>query len=226
MPVGPLPPISIETYCYSSGLAFQYALLSVFQSEVEEVQPPRSSFRLEKQETEKMHYFLNLELENLSDDSTSGKDASSTGDAPTALVPAKKSPGSPAKRYRCETCGMTFVRGYDMKRHVIAVHQKIRDYKCTLCQKTFTQNGHLHEHIRVVHSGLNVFVCSTCKKRSGAESKLLRHVRTVHEKVRSFACKVCNNTYKEKAYLKRHLRNQHDVSMDDLGYTLESLSTN
>ncbi|KAJ8901385.1 hypothetical protein NDN08_007231 [Rhodosorus marinus] len=226
MPVGPLPPMSIDIRCYSSGPAYRYALLSVLQSEVEEVQPPRSSFRFVKQETEKMHYFLNLEVENLRDEVESSKDGSSRGSESTALIPAKKRPGSPSKQYRCETCGMTFVRGYDMKRHVNAVHQKIRDFKCTHCMKTFTQSGHLHEHIRVVHSGVNVFPCSTCKKRFGAESKLLRHIRTVHENARNFTCKVCKNTYKEKAYLKRHLRNQHDVSMDDLGYSVESLSTN
>ncbi|KAJ8901384.1 hypothetical protein NDN08_007230 [Rhodosorus marinus] len=226
MPVGPLPPISIETYCYSSGPAFQYALLSVLQSEIEEVQPPRSSFRFVKQETEKMRYFLNLEVENLSDEAGSSEDGSSRGSESTALIPAKKRPGPPPKQYRCETCGMSFARGYDMKRHVIAVHQKIRDFECTHCMKTFTQSGHLHEHIRVVHSGVNVFPCSTCKKRFGAESKLLRHIRTVHENARNFTCKVCKNTYKEKAYLKRHLRNQHDVSMDDLGDSVESLSTN
>eukprot|EP00189_Rhodosorus_marinus_P002216 CAMPEP_0113957650 /NCGR_PEP_ID=MMETSP0011_2-20120614/2898_1 /TAXON_ID=101924 /ORGANISM="Rhodosorus marinus" /LENGTH=419 /DNA_ID=CAMNT_0000968257 /DNA_START=333 /DNA_END=1592 /DNA_ORIENTATION=+ /assembly_acc=CAM_ASM_000156 len=225
MPVGPLPPISIETYCYSSGPAYRYALVSVLQSEVEEVQPPRSSFRLVKQETEKMLYFLNLELENLSDEAGSSENASSRSNEATALIPAKKSTGSPAKPYKCETCGMTFVRGYDMKRHGIAVHQKIRDFKCTHCMKTFTQSGHLHEHIRVVHSGVNVFPCSTCKKVFGAESKLLRHQRTVHENARNFTCKVCNKSYKEKAYLKRHLRNQHDASMDDLGYSVESLST-
>mmetsp|Transcript_32077 Transcript_32077/g.125025 ORF Transcript_32077/g.125025 Transcript_32077/m.125025 type:complete len:479 (-) Transcript_32077:167-1603(-) len=226
--VGPLPPISVETKCYASGSAFAYALLSVLQSEVEGVHPPRSTFRLVKQAKDEMDYFLGLEdlpmssageevSDEVSDETKTSEELSALLNEKKSSKDVKKLSGSEGKRHRCGTCGMSFKRAYDMKRHVIAVHQKIRDFKCSHCGRAFTQSGHLNEHVRVSHTGINVFVCPVCKKTFGNKAKRERHIRNVHQNESNFRCEVCKKLYKDKGYLKQHLATQHNVTADAVG---------
>ncbi|KAJ8901387.1 hypothetical protein NDN08_007233 [Rhodosorus marinus] len=229
MPVGPLEPITMEWNGHVSGASFRYALVSVVQIETERVHPPRSTFRIVKQGQLEMDYFLELEVQNMSSTSEESTMASDELIAQVQISGGsgsiKKKRGSQGKMHRCDTCGMSFKRGYDMKRHRIAVHEKIRDFKCTYCERSFTQSGHLHEHVRLTHTGDNVHACPVCEKAFGAKSKLERHVRNVHKNESNFRCAVCKCTYKAKAYLKIHLLKQHNVKMDELRDLSANLSS-
>ncbi|KAJ8901388.1 hypothetical protein NDN08_007234 [Rhodosorus marinus] len=216
IPVGPFEPMQMQWHAYISGPSFHHALVTVLQNEVETVHPPRSSFRLLKQAKEEVDYYLDLE-----DQGTSlGKRPCSGTVEFWGTLKASKSPKSVRmdgkKEHLCETCGMPFKRSYDMKRHNVSVHKKVREFKCPHCDRCFTQSGHMHEHVRMTHTGENVQACSICNKKFGAKSKLLRHVKTVHEKERKFECGVCLKSYKTRSYLREHLRDQHKLSADEV----------
>ncbi|KAJ8901395.1 hypothetical protein NDN08_007241 [Rhodosorus marinus] len=210
MPAGPLIPITIDATARSSGPVLQYALASALQIEIAIVQPPRSSYRLVKHERDAVDSLLNVEDLNNASGSKAGPEIEELF---TFLSP---SDSMKSAKKRCQICGTTFKRDYDMKRHVVAAHQKSQDLQCTYCDRTFRHRGHLNEHIRVAHTRENLFVCQICGKMFGADSKLMRHVTTVHENRRNFTCEVCGNSYKEKAYLKKHLLKQHNVTLDEI----------
>eukprot|EP00190_Bangiopsis_sp_CCMP1999_P004787 CAMPEP_0198731158 /NCGR_PEP_ID=MMETSP1475-20131203/28435_1 /TAXON_ID= ORGANISM="Unidentified sp., Strain CCMP1999" /NCGR_SAMPLE_ID=MMETSP1475 /ASSEMBLY_ACC=CAM_ASM_001111 /LENGTH=397 /DNA_ID=CAMNT_0044494085 /DNA_START=10 /DNA_END=1203 /DNA_ORIENTATION=+ len=121
---------------------------------------------------------------------------------------------STGRQIVCGVCNVEFRRNYDLKRHMVSVHEKRKDYVCSLCKKGFSQTGHLNEHIRVTHGGDTAHRCPICDKPFGAKSKLDRHVRTVHDNARLFTCDLCNKSYKEKSYLKHHKMTQHGVPAD------------
>mmetsp|Transcript_12179 Transcript_12179/g.50432 ORF Transcript_12179/g.50432 Transcript_12179/m.50432 type:complete len:462 (-) Transcript_12179:141-1526(-) len=216
--LGPLDPVTIDWRSYVSGYSFKYALFSVVQIEVEGVHPPRSSFRLVQQAREEVDYFLNLEEEqgsrSLSEEEHMSRDLFEKLKAHEVSESARMKSELRRKPHQCETCGMAFKRAYDMKRHGIAVHNKVRDFKCLHCGRMFTQSGHMHEHVRVAHTGLNLHGCSECGKQFGTKSKLERHTRTVHKLERNFSCAVCKNSYSDKSYLKQHMVAKHLVNMN------------
>uniref|UniRef100_A0A7S2ZCB0 C2H2-type domain-containing protein n=1 Tax=Rhodosorus marinus TaxID=101924 RepID=A0A7S2ZCB0_9RHOD len=216
IPVGPFEPMQMHWHAYISGSSFQHALVTVLQNEVEAVHPPRSSFRLFKLAKKEVDYYLDFEDQGAPLD----RDSRSGNVEFWATIKASESP-KPGRQdgkreHRCETCGTTFKRSYDMKRHNISVHRKVREFKCPHCDRSFTQSGHMHEHVRMRHTGENVQACSTCNKKFGAKSKLLRHVKTVHEKERNFECSVCLKSYKTRSYLREHLRDQHKLGADEV----------
>ena len=53
------------------------------------------------------------------------------------------------KRIRCEVdhCNKTFTEFSNMKRHVKAVHQQIKNFQCELCNATFYRKQHLKQHL-------------------------------------------------------------------------------
>jgi len=216
--LGPLDPVTIDWRSHVSGYSFKYALFSVVQIEVEGVQPPPFIFRLVQQAREDVDYFLNLEevqrSSSLGEEEQVTRDLFTKQNAHEDSSSVKRQYERWQKPHQCETCGMAFKRAYDMKRHGIAVHHKVRDFKCSHCGRMFTQSGHMHEHVRVAHTGLNLHGCSECGKQFGTNSKLERHVRTVHRMERKFLCTVCKKSYSDKGYLKQHMAIRHSVSMD------------
>uniref|UniRef100_A0A7S0BI02 C2H2-type domain-containing protein n=1 Tax=Rhodosorus marinus TaxID=101924 RepID=A0A7S0BI02_9RHOD len=115
----------------------------------------------------------------------------------------------PALQLVCASCGATFKRGYDLRRHIDTVHRQSRNFPCNQCPRTFKQKGHLNEHMRAYHSEDGGHSCSLCGKRFGIKSKLDRHISGVHLSLRLFECMSCGNKYKEKHFLTRHMRKKH-----------------
>mmetsp|Transcript_12515 Transcript_12515/g.50916 ORF Transcript_12515/g.50916 Transcript_12515/m.50916 type:complete len:459 (-) Transcript_12515:249-1625(-) len=219
MAIERLEPIEYNWSLYFSGSSYQYALISVLQGEVESIHPPRASFRIVKKAREEMDHFLDLEtllaMASVNDAVRGiGGKASRVNGAKLDLASSeKKKPG--ASGHLCETCGKIFKRAYDLKRHVIVVHQKIKDFKCSYCGQLFTQSGHLHEHVRMAHTGA-LHACSICERKFGTKSKLDRHVRAVHYNERNFRCSECQLAFKDKAYLRKHVRKQHNMDLKEL----------
>ena len=48
------------------------------------------------------------------------------------------------QKANCEQCGMTFASITVMRRHVLAVHQKVKNFSCDSCSKTFSKNSNLN----------------------------------------------------------------------------------
>ena len=110
--------------------------------------------------------------------------------------------------YVCETCGLDFPSKVTLAMHSV-VHTSIRAYKCDMCEKTYKQSSHLSTHKRTVHEGRKDHVCTLCGKAFGRSEALRLHTRTVHEGIKKFKCILCSNAYGQSHELKKHLVSFH-----------------
>ena len=52
---------------------------------------------------------------------------------------------------KCETCGKTFSRVDNLKKHLHTVHEGHKDYKCESCGKSFSEARNLKKHNHKIH---------------------------------------------------------------------------
>eukprot|EP00189_Rhodosorus_marinus_P007515 CAMPEP_0184752040 /NCGR_PEP_ID=MMETSP0315-20130426/43372_1 /TAXON_ID=101924 /ORGANISM="Rhodosorus marinus, Strain UTEX LB 2760" /LENGTH=468 /DNA_ID=CAMNT_0027231353 /DNA_START=1323 /DNA_END=2730 /DNA_ORIENTATION=+ len=80
----------------------------------------------------------------------------------TSKDSGQKKSGAGKPPSECPECGAKFVRIYEMKRHIMSVHLKVRNFVCKQCDKAFTQKAHLTNHIYAVHDDIRNIPCSLC----------------------------------------------------------------
>ena len=111
--------------------------------------------------------------------------------------------------YLCgyDNCDYKATLGGDLKRHIKAVHLKIR-LACPYCDHTAPYESGLQSHIKVKHDpSVRDKACDICGYATYQESKLKKHTRVVHEKSKSIVCDVClRSSSDEFKKLKRHIK--------------------
>ncbi|KAG8895412.1 hypothetical protein FRC01_012380, partial [Tulasnella sp. 417] len=94
---------------------------------------------------------------------------------------------SPAKGHSCWICSRPFGRATDVKRHVDAVHLKLKNFVCPFCNRGFAQKGGMITHMNTHRS---------------------RHEFEAHAPP-SFDCPEGCASFKRKDTLKGHIRDKH-----------------
>ncbi|KAJ8906147.1 hypothetical protein NDN08_002642 [Rhodosorus marinus] len=117
--------------------------------------------------------------------------------------------GMPKPPSECPECGAQFVRIYEMKRHVMSVHLKVRNFVCKQCDKAFTQKAHLTNHIYAVHDDIRNIPCSLCDLKFRTKCNAQRHFNAVHLKHRPSICQECGSSFQQSSDVKRHLQAKH-----------------
>ena len=56
--------------------------------------------------------------------------------------------------FKCDDCAKTFNSHYNLQRHHLTVHQKLKSYKCETCGKNFGEKQALNNHNISVHEDL------------------------------------------------------------------------
>ena len=105
-------------------------------------------------------------------------------------------------KYKCEVCGKTYVRRYDLNQHLLT-HTGQNYHKCDQCDKTFNWLSNLNKHMKV-HTGMKPYQCDKCTKSFARKAHLERH-QIVHAEKELFPCEVCGRSYtrmKDLAYHK------------------------
>ena len=51
----------------------------------------------------------------------------------------------------CPQCNKRFSTPYEAKKHLLAVHEKIREFKCDICSYTSSKKNHMMRHRQRVH---------------------------------------------------------------------------
>ena len=99
----------------------------------------------------------------------------------------------------------------DVKRHKIAVHDKLRPYSCKYCDKSFNDTSALGRH-HAIHlaKGEKKFKCNLCDSKFSTKGYLDRH-KIAHDN-QYFECHLCGSTLKGKYPFNEHVKS-HETSL-------------
>jgi len=112
-----------------------------------------------------------------------------------------------AKAKECDICHKVLADSKILKKHIQAVHSKLKPYICKICGYKCSRNSNLRLHVRQ-HSGSKPFECLVCDYKTGDGSALRRHIRK-HTNERPFKCDFCPFTSVQSTNLKRHIASKH-----------------
>ena len=56
------------------------------------------------------------------------------------------------EKFKCKQCPHTTNRRAELRSHIEAVHDNIRDHKCEVCEWAFSDKSKLRRHIKYVHN--------------------------------------------------------------------------
>ena len=85
----------------------------------------------------------------------------------------------------CQLCRYQTDRPHKLKRHVKAVHAKIKDHVCSVCGRGFTFEPNLRRHMSLVHLRGNLtqekkYFCPQCEHGFWTKYDLRLHTKSVH----------------------------------------------
>ena len=87
------------------------------------------------------------------------------------------------KGSKCEECGASFSRVYDLTRHRENVHRGLKSFHCDKCERRFTDKRDLKRHHDAVHLNIRqgkVYSCNFCDKNFKFKKLLDSHRQTEH----------------------------------------------
>ena len=117
------------------------------------------------------------------------------------------------KPHKCmgyEPCSAEFKQRIFLRRHITAVHEKIKPHKCPTCELAFSQRSDLKRHITTVHEGFKPYQCNDCGNSFKLKQHLRGHISAVHEKIRPYLCSMCNKAFAKKGNLSGHVSSVHE----------------
>ena len=96
---------------------------------------------------------------------------------------AQNSSGSGGEKLKCHQCPYETSERSNLRRHIKAVHDKIRNHVCNDCGFSANQKANLMRHIELVHMKIKHQVCRECGYVAHHKSRLKEHMKKVHEKI-------------------------------------------
>lgn len=131
-----------------------------------------------------------------------------------------RSAKSSTKRFRCGLCCYKSDRKNNLRRHVIAMHER-RPHVTECCGFLFDSKASLRDHVTRSHD--NGYVCAVCMRNFRRKALLARHV-AVHNGRKEFLCPQCGYASCNKSNLDRHIR-RHAVGLDIIRQAYTNLSS-
>merc|ERR1719150_3525027 len=90
-------------------------------------------------------------------------------------------------------CPSKFAYKYSLKKHIEAVHHKVKRFKCSICSYECYFKCQLNRHIHINHKKIKIKdqVCSMCPSKFFKKDALKKHIEGVHLKIKRFKCTIC-----------------------------------
>ncbi|XP_049779502.1 zinc finger protein 569-like [Schistocerca cancellata] len=108
---------------------------------------------------------------------------------------------------QCDICSKTYADSKCLKKHIQAVHSKLRPYVCHVCGHASARRAMLQMHLRQ-HTGEKPHACPMCAYRTGDHNSLRRHIMR-HTGQRPYRCPHCPYTAIQSSSYKNHLSSKH-----------------
>ncbi len=155
---------------------------------------------------EKSELGLDLEFESQSPEMPTISEA---GKQIENSVKEEKAKEQPAPRPTCDICNKSFFDRRNLRKHKLAVHEKVKNWTCQICGQAFFRKKNCDRHIDIIHNKLTPYSCPTCHK-SFARSELLKIHELSHGNGHPFQCELCPSFFTTKHHLERHVRGVHE----------------
>lgn len=108
---------------------------------------------------------------------------------------------------RCDICNRTFSDSKCLRKHMQAVHNKLKPYICPFCGHSSARKAMLQLHLRQ-HTGEKPFQCDLCEYRTGDHNSLRRH-KMRHSGIKPYKCPHCSYACIQAISYKTHMKNKH-----------------
>uniref|UniRef100_A0A0K2UXL8 Zinc finger protein 64like [Megachile rotundata] n=1 Tax=Lepeophtheirus salmonis TaxID=72036 RepID=A0A0K2UXL8_LEPSM len=108
---------------------------------------------------------------------------------------------------KCELCDKLFSDSKCLKKHVQAVHSKLKPYICQVCNHSTSRKAMLKMHMRQ-HTGEKPYECDICAYKTGDHNSLRRH-KYRHTGEKPHKCKFCVYSTVQSSALRRHVTTKH-----------------
>ena len=108
---------------------------------------------------------------------------------------------------QCEICERYFSDSKCLKKHIQAVHSKLKPYICHVCNHTSARKAMLELHMRQ-HTGEKPFECDSCPYKTGDHNSLRRH-KMRHDGNKPYKCKLCDYSTVQSHVYMSHVQNKH-----------------
>ena len=110
----------------------------------------------------------------------------------------------------CTSCNKSFSLSTSLRKHVKAIHEKLKQYKCKYCDKLYGYSTHLSVHIKTHEDGkIKRYSCHICLKTFGTNQAMNLHIRYIHENMKDHKCNICNGSFHKECDLKKHMGTVH-----------------
>ena len=137
------------------------------------------------------------------------------------------------KRYKCETCGRSYVYERSLKKHKCppkvytvedleqmgfvnaeaAITKEGDQYLCQICKVLFKTKARAKMHTKM-HFQEYYFHCEYCGKGFNGSGDLHAHINVIHHKQKEYMCYICgeNRTFSYRRCVQEHMRNVHKLN--------------
>lgn len=107
----------------------------------------------------------------------------------------------------CDKCSQTFSNASALRKHILAIHEKIKLFECNVCERSFSRKDIYQLHIRK-HNGEKPYQCNVCEYKSSDPAALRRH-KNRHSGKMNYFCHLCNYQSIQITSLKYHMEKKH-----------------